>query len=71
MVISDEVFGFLEKHFLYWLEIMSIMGKILEAISVLNTLIAVITVSPDISEYHTVNNNENLEVRFKTFRVFT
>jgi hypothetical protein len=71
IAISDEVFGFLEKHFLHWLEIMSIMGMILEAISVLNTLVAVITVSPDMSEHYIVDNNKNLEVRFKTFRVFT
>jgi hypothetical protein len=72
MAISDKVFGFLEKHFLHWLEIMSIMGMISEAIGVLNTLITVITVSPNMSEcYMLNNNNENPEVRFKTFRVFT
>ncbi|UDD64869.1 hypothetical protein AFCA_012070 [Aspergillus flavus] len=36
--VSDEVISFLEQHFLHWLEAVSIMGRIYDALGILNFL---------------------------------
>jgi uncharacterized membrane protein len=70
--VKDEVCGFLEKHLLHWMETMSIMGMVLETVGILNTLMAVLMVSPDMPVLHyKLIMWENLEIRFKAFRVFT
>jgi hypothetical protein len=41
----DEVFLFLQEHFLHWVEAMSILGNISEVVGIINTLQSVIQVS--------------------------
>lgn len=41
----DDAFSFLQDHFLHWLEVMSILGIISEAVGMINTLQSIIQVS--------------------------
>jgi hypothetical protein len=50
----DEVYEFLETHFLHWLEALSLMGKISESINLINTLQSLVAVNP--LSYNTPTN---------------
>jgi hypothetical protein len=42
---TDQVYNFLKRHFLHWLEALSLMGRVSESISMINDLIAMLDVS--------------------------
>ncbi|KAF9885862.1 hypothetical protein FE257_012334 [Aspergillus nanangensis] len=51
-VLEDEILGFLEEHFLHWMEAMSIMGKVSGVIHMLDTLKSLnITPAQRLSEF--------------------
>ena len=58
IVDEDTVHAFLREHFLHWLEALSLMGKISDCISLINTLCSLVDVS--CSAFHTT---------YTTFRV--
>ncbi|PQE09262.1 Vegetative incompatibility HET-E-1 protein [Rutstroemia sp. NJR-2017a BBW] len=45
---NDQVYNFLECHFLHWLEALSLMGRISESISMINDLITIADLRADI-----------------------
>jgi hypothetical protein len=42
---NDQVYNFLKRHFLHWLEALSLMGRVSESISMIDDLIAILDVS--------------------------
>jgi ankyrin repeat protein len=66
--LSDEVSGFLEKHFLHWLETVSILGRYSESIHILNRLMEMTTVSPEALTSFTANNKWKYSGQIQNFQ---
>lgn len=69
---KDDVLLFLETHFLHWLEAISLMGVLKEAIGILNALQSTIEISLHITRFmQLLILNDLGPGKFQDVRIFT
>lgn len=55
--LIDQSFSFLQRHFLHWVEVLSLLGRVSEVVGIINELQAEIPVSPSLLYNHILSTN--------------